>query len=443
MRQMAENRVKQDLREEKTQELEDRGGVSAPLSLSQHIVLVGIRNAGKSSLLNTLFEKEVAIVSSQPGTTTDPVLRKMELKPLGPVAFVDTAGVDDEGELGKARVHKTYQRLENASIVLFVTPIDQPPKQAEKKLVRFLKGSGKPYLGVLTFADRQPHVEKLDWLKTEGILTTVRVDNRNQKGGKEVREALARLASSIVPEPTPLDGLVKAGDTVLLVVPIDSAAPKGRLILPQVETIRDALDRNCSVVVSKESELDDTYRNLRERPKVVITDSQVFRKVASILPLDQPLTSFSILFARKKGELDPYLASLPILDRFPSGGRVLILEACSHHRQPDDIGTVKIPRLLRERVHPNTVVEHARSPEGIDLSQYSLIIHCAACMLTRQAMLARLYRFQQLGVPVLNYGLFLAWANGLLPRALEPLPEYQISYARYFIARSLAPLPSV
>lgn len=193
-----------------------------------------------------------------------------------------------------------------------------------------------------------------------------------------------------------------------------------------METIRDALDRNCKVVIAKESELSDAYQNLRERPKVVITDSQAFQKVAFVIPPDQPLTSFSILFARKKGELSPYLASLPILGRIPAGGRVLILEACSHHRQPDDIGTVKIPRLLRQRVHPSIIVEHARSPEGIDLSRYNLIIHCAACMLTRQAMLARLATFQQLGVPVLNYGLFLAWANGLLPRALQPLPEYEL-----------------
>ncbi|MCX7788377.1 MAG: [FeFe] hydrogenase H-cluster maturation GTPase HydF [Spirochaetes bacterium] len=411
---------------------EIEGGVcSTPLALSLHIVLVGIRNAGKSSLLNTLFEKEIAIVSPHPGTTTDPVLRKMELKPLGPVALVDTAGIDDEGDLGNARVKKTLLRLEGASIVLFVTPSQKPPKKEEREMLRTLKGSDKPYLVVLTFCDQEAHPEKLLWLEEEGIRNPLRVDNTTGRGGKEVREALSQLSEVIVPEPTPLEGLVEAGDTVLLVVPIDSAAPKGRLILPQVETIRDALDRGCTVVIAKERELREAYGNLRDRPRVVITDSQAFQKVASMLPKEQPLTSFSILFARKKGELEPYLASLSILGRLPSNSRVLILEACSHHRQPDDIGTVKIPRLLRERVHPNITVDHARSPEGIDLTRYNLIIHCAACMLTRRAMVARLSHFHRLRLPVMNYGLFLAWANGLLPRVLEPLPEYESKYVRY------------
>lgn len=409
--------------------------LGTPLGESLHIVLVGVRNAGKSSLLNTLYEKEVAIVSSQPGTTTDPVLRKMELGRLGPVALVDTAGIDDEGELGNARVRKTLARLEGASIVLFVTPNHLPPKAEEKEMLRTLKGSNRPFLVVLTFSDQEAHPEKLRWLQEEGVRTPLQVNNTNRSGGKEVRETLSRLADQITPEPGPLEGLVKEGDTVLLVVPVDLAAPKGRLILPQVETIRDALDRDCRVMVCKERELYDTYRMFSERPVLVITDSQAFHKVAADLPQDQPLTSFSILFARKKGELAPYLESLPGLNRFPSGGRVLILEACSHHRQPDDIGTVKIPRLLQQLVHPSVSVDHARSLEGIDLSRYQLVIHCAACMMTRQAMLSRLSNFRQAGVPVLNYGLFLAWANGLLPRALEPFPEYEHSYRGYFELR--------
>lgn len=413
--------------------LEPRGHVpSSPLADSIHIVLVGIRNAGKSSLLNTLFEKEVAIVSSQPGTTTDPVLRKMELGRLGPAAIVDTAGIDDEGELGESRVRKTLERLEGASLVLFVTPNHLAPKDPERKILCTLKRMNRPFLVVLTFCDQEAHPDKLAWLEAEGISTPLQVDNKNRKGGKEVRETLSQMADRVTPEPSPLEGLVWEGDTVLLVVPIDSAAPKGRLILPQVETIRDALDRNCRVVIAKERDLLDAYNNLRERPRLVITDSQAFHQVASTIPVDQPLTSFSIIFARKKGELEPYLSSLPTLIRFPSGGRILILEACSHHRQPDDIGSMKIPRLLRERVRPDLFVEHARSLEGIELSRYQLVIHCAACMLTRQAMLSRLSTFRQQGVPVLNYGLFLAWANGLLPRAIEPLPEYPDRYKPYF-----------
>jgi len=405
---------------------------SSPLAVSLHIVLVGVRNAGKSSLLNTLFEKEVAIVSSQPGTTTDPVLRKMELGRLGPVAIVDTAGIDDEGELGASRVRKTLERLEGASIVLFVTPNHLGPKDPERKILHTLKGMNRPFLVILTFCDQEAHREKQAWLEEEGITPVLRVDNISRKGGREVREALSRMADRVVPEPTPLEGLVKEGDTVLLVAPLDLAAPKGRLIQPQVETIRDALDRDCRVVVCKERELYDTYRMLKSPPTLVITDSQMFHKVAADIPPHQSLTSFSILFARKKGELEPYLESLSILERFPAGGRVLILEACSHHRQPDDIGTVKIPRLLQQLVHRDMVIQHARSLEGRDVSDYHLIIHCAACMLTRQAMLTRLSAFRSQGVPVLNYGLFLAWANGLLPRAIEPLPEYPERYKAYF-----------
>jgi [FeFe] hydrogenase H-cluster maturation GTPase HydF len=337
---------------------------SSPLAVSLHIVLVGVRNAGKSSLLNTLFEKEVAIVSSQPGTTTDPVLRKMELGRLGPVAIVDTAGIDDEGELGASRVRKTLERLEGASIVLFVTPNHLAPRDPERKILRTLKGMNRPFLVILTFCDQEAHREKQAWLEEEGITPVLRVDNISRKGGREVREALSRMADRVVPEPTPLEGLVKEGDTVLLVAPLDLAAPKGRLIQPQVETIRDALDRDCRVVVCKERELYDTYRMLKSPPTLVITDSQMFHKVAADIPPHQPLTSFSILFARKKGELEPYLESLSVLERFPAGGRVLILEACSHHWQPDDIGTVKIPRLLQQLVHRDMVIQHARSLEG-------------------------------------------------------------------------------
>jgi len=399
------------------------------LAESFHIVLIGVRNAGKSSLLNALFEKEVAIVSPAPGTTTDPVVRKMEISGLGPVAFVDTAGIDDEGDLGSARVGKTKSKLAQASIVLFVTPGNIPPQTKEKEMLTYLKNSRKPFLVVVTFGDYPLQEEKMEWLLGEGISSPLRVDNRSGRGAKEVREALSRLKELVVPEAGPLEGLVREGDTVLLVVPIDSAAPKGRLILPQVETIRDALDRNCRVVIVKEQELKAAYEMLKERPSLVITDSQAFRQVAQDIPEDQPLTSFSILFARKKGELTPYLEGLQSLEQLPPGARVLILEACSHHRQPDDIGSVKIPHLLRELVHPTIKVEQGRSIEGIDLSQYDLVIHCAACMMTRQAMLSRLEILKNAGISILNYGIFLAWANGLIPRALLPLPEYSTNLA--------------
>ncbi len=398
--------------------------LESPLSESAAIVVVGLRNAGKSSLVNSIFAKEVAIVSPVPGTTTDPVTRKMELPGWGPVAFVDTAGIDDEGELGGKRVERTEARLAAAAAVILATPAHRSPTEAERRLLERIEGTGKPLVVALTHADLPRDAAKAAWLAGR---KPVPIDNTSGEGADKLRLAVSALSSRATVESGPLEGLAREGDHFLLVAPIDLAAPKGRLIQPQVETIRDALDRDCTVTVVKERELYEAYRSFRERPRLVITDSQAFSKAAADIDADQPLTSFSILFARKKGELGPFLRGLRALSDFPSNGRVFVMEACAHHRGADDIASVKIPRLFGRLVTPSARFQTVRQLPD-DLSGEDLVIHCAGCMMTGLALRARIARVEDLGVNATNYGLFLAWANGLLPRAIEPFPEYEDAY---------------
>ncbi len=396
--------------------------MKAPLAEQPRIILMGIRNAGKSSLMNAIFEKDVSIVSSDPGTTTDPVTRSYEIPGMGPAGFVDTAGIDDEGDLGLQRVRSTIERYKSGDMILFVTSAATPPNSVEQELYTtlFEKKMEKPALLVLTHANRGINVYKSAWEKAS---SGYRVDSPSRKGIEELIEGIA--AHKPEPEAASLDGLVNAGDTILLVVPIDSAAPKGRIILPQVEVIRDALDKDCAALVAKENELEKFYRSLNKRPRLVITDSQAFHKVAAVLPADQPLTSFSILFARKKGDLSQFTAGLETLARLPEEANILILESCSHKRtQHDDIGTVQIPGIVKKNFSPKAVFTHLRQlPKRETLKSFDLIIQCASCMLTRGKVMSRLDLLKDLDIPVTNYGLFLAMANGLIPRALEPIPK--------------------
>jgi [FeFe] hydrogenase H-cluster maturation GTPase HydF len=401
-------------------------GTGTPLAESVSIVLAGNRNAGKSSLINAVFQKDVAIVSATPGTTTDPVTRKIELGKLGPCSVTDTAGLDDEGELGMQRVEKTKERLASADLVLFVTPQDKPVSPSERSLLDYLEQKKIVYIGVLTFADRQCDESKKSFFPA-GKSVTICTAPGSMPAVTALLEKIESMDSAIRRELTPVEGIVHEGELVMLVTPIDLAAPAGRLILPQVETIRDLLDRDCSVVICKERELYDTYHSLGRKPDLVITDSQAFSKVAADIDEDQKLTSFSILFARKKGDPRYFIQSLARLAHFPKGGKVLVMEACSHHRQADDLGTVKIPRLFHQLADSEAVFEHTREmpdhPEA-----YSLIIQCAGCMVTQRIMNEKVDIFRKSGVPVVNYGMFLAWANGLLPRALEPIPELYDAY---------------
>lgn len=395
---------------------------NTPIAEQLRIVICGLRNAGKSTLMNNLFEKEISIVSHHPGTTTDPVVRSIEMGKLGPVAVVDTAGFDDEGELGTLRVKKTEGNLTIADILLFVTRGDQPPSEREIAFLRENRYKGQ-VIAALTCTDLARDEQKMEFLS--GI-EYIPVNNMTGEGIKHLKERLISAGLAASGEITPVEGLVRENELIILVTPIDLAAPKGRLILPQVETIRDLLDKDCQVMIVKERELKNAYDNLKNRPALVICDSQVFSKVAADIDDDVPLTSFSILFARKKGDLGFYVESLRrIIDERP-GGRVLVLESCSHHRQADDIGTVKIPRLYRQLVSPDAVFESSREIPG-DIGSYSLVINCAGCMVSRNEMVSRIGIFRSHGIPVINYGLFLAHVNGLLPRALEMFPhEYEI-----------------
>jgi len=398
---------------------------TTPLAELNRIVLAGVRNAGKSTLMNNLFQKNVAIASDTPGTTTDPVTRKIELGKLGMCALTDTAGLDDLGALGEQRVNKSRERLEGADLILFVSPGNKNLTPEERELLNWVESKKLPWLGVLTFTDQGVIEEKKDFFPSD---RRILVDNLKDFGAKGVVEKMESLSHRIEKEMTPVEGLVQEQDLVFLVTPIDLAAPAGRLIMPQVETIRDLLDRDCAAMIVKERELHHFYNHLGIKPSLVITDSQAFHKVAADIPEDQKLTSFSLLFARKKGDPAWFIKSLKILDNFPPRGRVLVMESCSHHRQAEDLGTVKIPRLFRQMVGSRVEFDHSRElPENPQV--WDLIIHCGGCMTTKNKMDSRIGLFRDNNIPMLNYGLFLAWANGLLPRALEPFPELMDMYS--------------
>ncbi len=411
--------------------------IQTPLSERLRVVFAGPRNAGKSSLMNALFGKEAALVSDVPGTTTDPVTRAYEIPGLGPAAITDTPGIDDEGVLGMKRVRLALSRSAEADVRVLVTPSCLPPVEAELSLYsEWFEGEsggkpgGKPAILVLTYSDEGVDKTKEAWAAAHGA---VRTEAPSGRGVDSLIAALSACRPEI--EPTPLEGLVKEGDLVLLVTPIDLAAPAGRLIGPQVQTIRDALDRDAAALIVKERELRSFYSSLGRKPDLVVTDSQAFSKVAADIPEDAPLTSFSILFARKKGDLTRFLEGLEAASVCPEAPKVLILESCSHHRQADDIGTVKIPRLFRQLVRDDAEFSfHKGMPELEVLQTFNLVIHCGACRLTRGKMQHRLEKLQDAGVPVTNYGLFLAWVNGLLPRALEPFDDAMQAWERFVIA---------
>lgn len=388
----------------------------APLAEIPRVVLFGNTNSGKSSLMNALFGRSVAIVSSTPGTTTDPVTRRIELPGAGPAAITDTAGLNDADALGVLRIEKTDERIKTADILVMVLPAGGSLETSEKSTIDTLGSSGKPVLFVFTkTSESRLHESKHELTFQDHVLA----DSFDGRGITKLTKKLGTLVNSVKPEPPPLSDIVREGEHLLLVTPVDLAAPKGRLIMPQVETIRDGLDRDCSITICKERELRRTYAMLKEAPSLVVTDSQVFHKVAADIPHDQALTSFSILFARKKGNLSQLVEGLSVFDHAKGPIRVMIMEACSHHRMPDDIGTVKIPRLVRQLVHPDCQFVFTREypkgkGEGIDA-----VIHCGGCMIKRNSMILRLETASQEGIPVTNYGLFIAWANGLLPRAIS------------------------
>ncbi len=388
-----------------------------------HIAIFGRRNAGKSSLINALTRQETAIVSPVPGTTTDPVFKSMEISPVGPVVVIDTAGIDDVGELGELRVKKTLDVLNKSDLILLVVDPVQGAGPYEKDLLDRAREQGVPVVGVINKIDLQPELNPGELEETLGSVL-VPVSAVTGEGIEGLIREIIKSAPRDWSVPSIMGDLISPGDTVVLVVPIDLAAPKGRLILPQVQTVRDILDNDASALVVKERELKKALAGLADRPKIVVTDSQVFLKVDADTPRDIALTSFSILFARYKGNLETLVTGALAVDKLRPGDRVLISEACTHHRVADDIGTVKIPRWLRQRVGGELSFEWS---SGIDLpgdlQQYKLIVHCGACMINRKEMLHRQMQAAAAGVPVVNYGVLIAYLHGILRRALSPFPS--------------------
>ena len=380
-----------------------------PSSERLHIAFFGRRNVGKSSLVNAFTGQALSIVSDVKGTTTDPVSKAMELLPLGPVQVIDTPGMDDEGTLGELRVRRTEKVLAAADIAIVVTDATQPLQEDEKALLEAIRAKGLPHLLVRNKADLP------GTLPIEGIFTSALTG----QGVGELKNRTAALIPDRQERPLVSD-LLSPGDTVVLVVPIDKSAPKGRLILPQQQTIRDILEAGASALVCRDTELSTTLAALSKPPKLVITDSQVFDKVDAIVPGSVPLTSFSILMARYKGDLPLLLEGVEGLKTLKNGDKVLIAEGCTHHRQCEDIGTVKLPRLLCRHtgIEPEFVFASGRDfPQNLE--GFKLVIHCGGCMQTHRELQYRLDQCRQAGIPVTNYGLFFAYMGGILPRSVK------------------------
>lgn len=388
-----------------------------------HIAIYGRRNTGKSSLINALTNQEVAIVSSVPGTTTDPVFKSMEILPVGPVVIIDTAGIDDVGELGELRIKKTIGVLNKSDLIILVLNRDQVLDEREFDLVQNAREQKMPVVGVLNKIDLTPEAGTTDFEEQLGI-KILPVSAVTRQGIEKLKQAIIRSAPKDWSAPTIVGDLINPGDTVVLVVPIDLPAPKGRIILPQVQTIRDILDHDAIALVVKEREIKKALAGLTDPPKIVVTDSQAFLKVDADTPKDVMMTSFSILFARYKGNLETLTAGALAVDRLQPGDKVLVAEACTHHRVADDIGTVKIPRWLRQQVGGDL---HFDWSSGIELpenlEQYQLIVHCGACMINRKEMLYRIVQATNAGVPIVNYGVLIARMHGVLRRALTPFPS--------------------
>lgn len=387
-----------------------------------HIAIFGKTNSGKSSLINSITGQEIAIVSDIAGTTTDPVSKAMEILPIGPVLIIDTAGLDDNTELGSLRVKKSYEVLAKADIVLLVVDAHYNKlSKAEEQLIKELKAKKIPYLIVLNKIDAQQQLDFENFIQAVGVDRVVFVSAKENVGIEGLKEVIVNIAQEKEADVGLLEELVQAKDLVVLVTPIDSAAPQGRLILPQVQVLRDILDRDAMAVVVKEHQLEQVLKTITEPPKLVITDSQVFNYVDSILPKDWPLTSFSILFARQKGDLDILIKGAEAIEGLKEGDRILIAEACTHYRTHEDIGTIKIPHMLEKHCQKNFKFEHVVGYNfNENLNNYALIIHCGACMLNRANMVTRLKRAQLAGVPMVNYGLLIAYLNGILARSIEP-----------------------
>ncbi|HCK99482.1 MAG TPA: [FeFe] hydrogenase H-cluster maturation GTPase HydF [Candidatus Marinimicrobia bacterium] len=402
-----------------------------PKGLRLHIGIFGRRNVGKSSLLNALCRQAVSIVSDVAGTTTDAVEKPMELLPVGPVLFIDTAGVDDAGTLGDMRTAGTRKIFDRTDLAILVA-VGSEWSEYEEEIIAEFKNRNIPVIVVFNKIDLEKPGSALVENLTGAGLQVVSTVARNGEGLYDLREAIIKETPPEIINPATIIGdLIRPGDLVVLVVPIDKEAPKGRLILPQVQTIRDILDNDAYSIVVKEQDLRDALDGLKSKPALVITDSQAFLKVAADTPEDILMTSFSILFARYKGNLTEFVRGAVAIDALKPGDKVLIAEACSHHPITDDIGTVKIPRWLNQYVGGGIHFDHCRGhdfPEN--LPDYKLIIHCGSCMFNRREVLSRIMYARKAGVPITNYGMTIAYSLGIFERALSAFPMAQQLYRK-------------
>ncbi len=397
---------------------------NTPKGLRLHIGIFGRRNVGKSSILNRLTGQQTSIVSEFAGTTTDPVEKPMELLPLGPVLFVDTAGIDDTGALGEKRVEKTKQVIQRTDIALLVSEAGVWG-DFENELLEQFRSLKTAVIIVFNKSDLcQPDAEQINLLEKSGIKFCI-VSAQSGRGFDDLRSMIINSApEEYFANSAILSDIVGPGRFAVLVVPIDKEAPKGRLILPQVQSIRDLLDGDCAAIVCKERELYNTLQKLKEPPGLVVTDSQAFLKVAADTPDDVPMTSFSILFARFKADLNEMVRGAMAVENLRPGDKIMIAESCTHHPITDDIGTVKIPRWLGQYIGGNLSIDHWRGADfPSDLSKYKLIIHCGGCMWNRRQMLNRILLARQAAVPITNYGLVIAYTLGIFERALRPFPS--------------------
>lgn len=397
-----------------------------PMSERVHIGFFGKRNAGKSSVMNAVTGQDLAVVSEVKGTTTDPVYKSMELLPLGPVVMMDTPGIDDEGELGKLRVKKSYQVLNKTDAAVLVIDGLSGASEEDAAMLKKIRKKQIPYTVVLNKQDLASEEIKEQTIQMLGIgrEQLLSVSAADGTGINELKERIAQIAKPEELERRIIGDMISPSDFIVLVVPIDSAAPKGRLILPQQQTIRDILEADAVSVVIKEDRVRETIESLGKKPRLVITDSQAFETVAADTPEDILLTSFSILFARYKGNLEMAVKGVTTLDKLKNGDKILISEGCTHHRQCDDIGTVKIPRWIREYTGKEIQFETTSGTQFPDeLGEYKLIVHCGGCMLNEREMKYRLSCAEDQGVPMTNYGILIAYMKGILKRSVELFPE--------------------
>ncbi len=395
---------------------------STPQSVRVHIGLFGKRNAGKSSIINAISNQNVAIVSDVAGTTTDPVFRPIEILPIGPCTLIDTAGLDNEGYLGELRVNKSLDILNKTDIGLVIVDANEGICSEDLDLIDLLNEKKIPHIVVLNKIDEiKDKKDTLNLAKSKVSCPISLVSSLTKEGIDGLKNKIISNVNYESSELKLVSDLINEDDLVVLVIPIDKAAPKGRLILPQQQVVRDVLDSKATAIMTKETTLTETLASLNKKPSLVVTDSQAFDSVSRDTPCDIPLTSFSILFARQKGDLDELVKGAKSIESLQDGDKILISEGCTHHRQSDDIGTFKIPTWLKKYTNKDLIFEHSSGVSFTDnITDYKLIIHCGGCMMNRAAMISRINQAKENNVPIVNYGVLIAYLQGILDRTLDP-----------------------